>query len=75
VRHLAFQVSDVDAKLDEIGVDASVSLGPLEFEAFIPGWRTAWIRDPDGLIVEISQGFVDQPDVPAPSEARFAGVR
>jgi glyoxylase I family protein len=64
VRHIAFQVVDVDAKLDEIGADAVVSLGPLAFDDFIPGWRTAWVRDPDGLIVEVSQGFVDQADVP-----------
>jgi glyoxylase I family protein len=65
VRHLAFQVADVDAKLAEIGADAHVSLGPLAFDDLIPGWKTAWIRDPDGLIVEISQGFVGQKNPPA----------
>lgn len=65
VRHLAFQVEDVDAKLAEMGADARLSLGPLKFDDFIPGWKTAWVRDPDGVIVEISQGFVDQVDVPA----------
>ena len=74
VRHLAFQVSDVDAKLEEIGADATVTLGPLTFDDFIPGWRTAWVRDPDGLIVEISQGFVDQVDVPAARESELASV-
>ena len=43
--------------------DAKVTLGPLSFDAFIPGWRTAWVADPDGNIVEISQGFVDQEPV------------
>ncbi len=42
------------------GSEARLTLGPLGFDAFIPGWRTAWIADPDGNIVEISQGFVDQ---------------
>ena len=74
VRHLAFQVPDVDVALDEIGADARVSLGPLEFDSFIPGWKTVWVRDPDGLIVEISQGFVDQANVPAAAEADLAGV-
>ena len=60
IRHLAFKVVDVDAKLAEIGEQAKVTLGPASFEAFIPGWKTVWIADPDGNIVEISQGFTDQ---------------
>lgn len=59
VRHIAFQVKDVDAKLAEMGSDAKLSFGPFGFDSFIPGWRTAWITDPDGTIVEISQGFTD----------------
>ncbi len=47
VRHFAFQVADVDAKLAEIGTDAQINLGPLEFNDFIPGWKTVWVRDPD----------------------------
>jgi glyoxylase I family protein len=65
VRHLAFQVADVDAKLDELGPDARVNLGPLEFHDSIPGWKTVWVRDPEGNVVEISQGFVDQENPPA----------
>ncbi|WP_164102831.1 VOC family protein [Candidatus Laterigemmans baculatus] len=64
VRHLAFQVADIDAKLAEMGAAAEVTLGPLAFDDFIPGWKTVWVRDPEGMIVEISQGFVDQGDVP-----------
>lgn len=59
LRHIAFQVDSVDATLQEMGADAILALGPLDFETFIPGWRTAWIRDPNGHIVEISQGYVD----------------
>ena len=64
-RHIAFQVDSVDATLAAMGSDARVTLGPLDFGAFIPGWRTAWVTDPDGNIVEISQGYTDQADVPA----------
>jgi glyoxylase I family protein len=64
LRHLAFKVDNVDAKLAEIGSDAKVTLGPLSFDDFIPGWRTVWIADPDNRIVEISQGFVDQENPP-----------
>ena len=65
VRHLAFQVDSVDAKLAELGADANVTAGPLDFDDVIPGWRTVWITDPDGTIVEISQGYVDQENPPA----------
>jgi glyoxylase I family protein len=59
-RHLAFQVENVDARLAEMGKDAIITLGPLNFDEFIPGWRSVWISDPDGNIVEISQGYVEQ---------------
>jgi len=59
-RHIAFRVDSVDAKLAEMGDDAVVTLGPLDFDDFIPGWRTVWVADPDGNIIEISQGFADQ---------------
>lgn len=64
VRHVAFQVDDVDAHLRAMGEAAVVTLGPLDFDDFIPGWRTVWLRDPDGRIVEVSQGYVDQEDPP-----------
>ncbi|MBK8026151.1 MAG: VOC family protein [Chloroflexi bacterium] len=63
-RHLAFKVDDVDAVLAAMGDDAKVTLGPLDFGAFIPGWKTVWIADPEGNIVEISQGYVDQDNPP-----------
>jgi glyoxylase I family protein len=65
-RHLAFKVDDVDAAVAAMGADARVTAGPMSFDAFIPGWRTVWVADPDGNIVEISQGFVDQEDPPQP---------
>jgi len=39
--------------------------GPLDFKGFILGWRTAWLADPEGNIVELSQGFVDQDNPPS----------
>jgi glyoxylase I family protein len=64
-RHIAFQVDDVDAKLAEMGSDARITQGPMDFDAFIPGWRTVWVADPEGNIVEISQGYQDQDNPPA----------
>ncbi len=57
-RHLAFKVDNVDAKLASMK-DVDITLGPISFDDYIPGWRTVWIRDPDGRIVEISEGFTD----------------
>jgi glyoxylase I family protein len=66
IRHLAFKVDDVDAKLAAMGADAQrVTLGPLRFDGFIPGWKSVWLSDPEGNIVEISQGYVDNTPAPA----------
>ncbi len=67
-KHLAFQVDDIMAVLAQMGAEARVTLGPANFDDFIPGWRTVWIADPEGNIVEISQGFVDQENPPADSD-------
>lgn len=58
-RHIAFAVKNVDEKLAEMGPDAVISLGPLSFDDFTKGWKTVWVKDPEGNIVEISQGFKD----------------
>jgi glyoxylase I family protein len=56
-RHLAFQVHNVDAFLEKMGKAAVITLGPLNFDQYISGWRSVWISDPDGVIVEVSQGY------------------
>jgi glyoxylase I family protein len=63
-RHLAFQVDDVEAKLKEMGDEARITLGPMRFDDFIPGWRTVWMADPEGNIVEVSQGYRDEENPP-----------
>ncbi|RKH12587.1 VOC family protein [Corallococcus sp. CA053C] len=65
-RHIAFRVDDVDAKLAELGADARVTLKPLDFDDLIEGWRSAWVADPEGNIIEISQGYEDEPAPPPP---------
>jgi glyoxylase I family protein len=64
VRHLAFLVDDLDAKLAEMGDDAKITLGPLDMGAFIEGMRVVWISDPEGNIVELNQGYTDEPQPP-----------
>lgn len=59
-RHLAFTVEDVDAKLEAMGDEAEISMGPLNFDEFIKGWRTVWIKDPEGNILELSHGYRDE---------------
>jgi glyoxylase I family protein len=59
-RHLAFQTDDVDAFMARIGDHVTVSLGPLDFDDFIPGWRSVWFTDPDGVAIEVSQGYHDK---------------
>jgi glyoxylase I family protein len=66
VRHLALQTEDVDTFVAELGDAAEVTLGPLAFDDFIPGWKTVWLRDPDGVIVEVSQGYADDPTLARP---------
>ena len=42
VRHIAFKVDDLDATLSRMGYEVRrrITRGPLDFSAFIPGWRT-----------------------------------
>jgi glyoxylase I family protein len=65
VRHVAFQTDDIDRLLERMGESAHVSLGPLRFDEVIDGWRTVWLRDPDGVIVEVSQGYRDAAELAA----------
>jgi glyoxylase I family protein len=64
VRNFSFEVDDVDAKLAAVGSDAELAFGPMGFDDFIAGWRSAWLRDPDGNLVQITQGYTDQDDPP-----------
>jgi glyoxylase I family protein len=67
-RHFAFLVDDLDAKLAELGDEARITLGPLDMGQFIPGMRVAWVADPEGNIVELNDGYVDE-DSPPPLPA------
>ena len=64
-RHIAFLIDDVDAKLAEMGDDAKVTMGPVDMSQFIPGMRVVWMADPEGNIVELNQGYVDEENPPA----------
>ena len=66
VRNFSFQVGNVDAHLAAMGDEARITFGPLGFDAFIPGWRSVWLADPEGNIVQVTQGFTDQDHPPPP---------
>lgn len=64
LRHLAFLVDDLDAKLAELGDSVKIDLGPLDMSQYIPGMRVAWVADPEGNILELNQGYVDEDNPP-----------
>ena len=64
-RHICFQVDNLEAKLREMGSAARLTLGPLDMGGFVPGMKVCWLSDPEGNIVELNQGYVDEADPPA----------
>jgi glyoxylase I family protein len=64
LRHLAFLVDNLEAQLAAMGAEARITLGPLDMGQYIPGMRVCWIADPEGNIVELNQGYVDENNPP-----------
>jgi glyoxylase I family protein len=64
VRSISFLVEDIDAQLADIGAAAPITLGPLDFSAFVPGWKSVWLADPEGNVLQLTQGFTDQENPP-----------
>ena len=60
IRHLAFQVDDLDEFLTRASGKIPLTLGPLSFDDFIPGWRSAWLQAPDNITIELTQGYQDE---------------
>ena len=59
-RHLCFLVEDLEAKLKELGDAVKVTLGPVDMSGFIPGMKVCWVADPEGNIIELNQGYLDE---------------
>ncbi|HBX53651.1 MAG: hypothetical protein A2275_10750 [Bacteroidetes bacterium RIFOXYA12_FULL_35_11] len=59
-RHIAFIVDDVDAKLAEMGSSAVITQGPIGLDKYTKGWKAVWIKDPEGNIIEICQGYKEE---------------
>lgn len=63
-KHLAFQVDDLDGTVARL-VAAGVSSDPvINCQAMAAGLRVCFLRDPDGNILELMEGYTDDPDVP-----------
>lgn len=45
--------------------DARITLGSMSLDDIIPGWRTVWVADPEGNVVEISQGYRNEEETRA----------
>ncbi|EHA1123697.1 VOC family protein [Vibrio navarrensis] len=64
MRHFCLEVEDLDALLKQLGQAAPLSLGPLDMSQYIAGMQVAWVKDPDGNIVELNQGYRDEANPP-----------
>lgn len=64
VRGISFLVDSIDAQLAAMGREAHITFGPLDFGSFIPGWKSVWLADPEGNVVQVTQGYVDQENPP-----------
>jgi glyoxylase I family protein len=63
-KHICFSVENLDQFLNQMGIDAVITLGPLDMGDLIPGMKVCWIADPEGNIVELNQGYVDEENPP-----------
>jgi len=63
-RHLCFHVDDLDAALENLEGAAKLTLGPSDLSELIPGMKVAWLADPEGNIIELNQGYMDESNPP-----------
>lgn len=59
-KHICFQVENLDDKLVEMGIDARITKGPVDMSVFIEGMKVCWLADPEGNIIELNQGYIDE---------------
>lgn len=59
-KHICFMVDNLDEKLKEMGSAVKLTKGPVDMGGLIPGMRVCWISDPEGNIVELNQGYMDE---------------
>ncbi len=63
-KHLCLEVPDVEAKAAELR-DGRVPTGPvIDCGHQVPGLKICFLRDPEGNVVELMEGWQDDPDPP-----------
>ncbi len=60
MRHFCFEVDDLEGILSKMSEAAVLSLGPLDMGQYISNMKVAWIKDPEGNIIELNQGYKDE---------------
>jgi glyoxylase I family protein len=63
-KHICFTVDDLEATLRKMGDEAKITQGPVDMGGFVPGMKVCWVADPEGNIVELNQGYVDEKNPP-----------
>jgi glyoxylase I family protein len=63
-KHICFLVDNLDSTLSELKDEAKITQGPVDMSGFIEGMRVCWIADPEGNIVELNQGYIDEENPP-----------
>jgi glyoxylase I family protein len=59
LRHICFEVDNLDLKLIEMGNDAVFTGSPKNLDGFVVGMKACWIADPEGNIIELCEGYKD----------------
>jgi glyoxylase I family protein len=64
-KHMCFEVPDLQAKVDELAA-AGFEMGPvIDCSHQSPGLAVCFFKDPEGNVLELMQGWQDDPDVPS----------
>lgn len=63
-RHICFAVEDLDSVLSELGETVKITHGPRDMSKLIDGMKIVWVADPEGNIIELIQGYADDPNPP-----------
>jgi glyoxylase I family protein len=59
-RHVCFSVDNLEEMIDILKDVTQITLGPADMSVFIPGMKVVWLADPEGNIIELSEGYKDE---------------
>ena len=64
-KHLAFEVADIEAKVAEVKAAGIETQDIIDCSSVVPGLRICFFRDPEGNLLELMEGWSDDPKPPA----------